>query len=138
MRQLRRIGVWGLCAVLTSCASGPSSSPDDQVIGEGGLGVSPDLTDYIQRAGPLIEKEPAGRGFPSSSGVWPMTEIAVGWEDPKPEHETMRGWVRDAVARSWSAHSAVRLTGWGKADASSNIRIQIDDVNPHTKAAPRE
>lgn len=135
MRSARAIGVLGLAAMMSCASSG--TAPEEKETEAGTLGLSPDLTDYVKRAGELLAKEPAGRGFPASSAVWPMSEISVGWENPTPADAVQRGWVKDAVEKSWCAHSSIKLTGWGKADASTNIRILIDDENPHTKGLGR-
>lgn len=69
--------------------------------------------------------------------IWPSPTIEVCWENPASEHATERAWVRDAVARSWSAHSALDFTGWNKcppqAHSGQSIRIWISDTGAHTK-----
>lgn len=136
MDKLRGFGVAGLALWIASCSSTAGVQEEGPAL-EGELGLTPDVEDFIKRAGPLMQKEPAGRGFPASSAVWPTSEIAVGWENPTPADAKARAWVRDAVEKTWPAHSGLKLTGWGPADASTNIRIEIADSHPHTKGLGR-
>ncbi|HEY8944345.1 MAG TPA: hypothetical protein VIM73_08785 [Polyangiaceae bacterium] len=76
--------------------------------------------------------------FPSSSKLWrtpykgSVTELSVCFENAAGfSNET--AWVRDAVQRSWAAHSGVDFTGFG-ACGSANIRVRIQDGRPHTDA----
>ncbi|MDF3834172.1 hypothetical protein P3W85_14580 [Cupriavidus basilensis] len=65
--------------------------------------------------------------------VWPSDQIPVCWENPGNDGQ-QRGWVQQAVQRTWETASAVRFTGWGQCAANSRgIRIQIIDNNPHTE-----
>ncbi|THF87701.1 hypothetical protein E7T09_00165 [Deinococcus sp. KSM4-11] len=68
------------------------------------------------------------------SSLWPSAQIGVCWENPGNDLAE-RGWVHDAVQRTWEAASAVRFIGWGKCAANSRgIRIQIIDNRSHTTA----
>lgn len=74
--------------------------------------------------------------------IWPSPVIGVCWENPLPEFAQERVWVRDAIAQSWSLHSALTFTGWDKCPPSSgggqNIRIWVSDAGAHTKGLGRD
>jgi hypothetical protein len=61
--------------------------------------------------------------------LWPQNKaIPVCWETFDADSATERGWVQDAVQRSWEAASNVRFTGWGQCAATSKgIRIRVAD-----------
>jgi hypothetical protein len=69
--------------------------------------------------------------------LWPNPgNIDVCWENPSADDSTQRQWVRDSVARTWEAASAVRFVGWGPCSSLSiGIRIRIIDQakNPRTR-----
>ena len=72
------------------------------------------------------------RAFPLIISKWPFNSVAVCWEDPSNADVTERGWVREAVERSWQAHSGFRFTGWQTCQQNNKgIRIQIQDVGPY-------
>lgn len=65
--------------------------------------------------------------------VWQSPQIPVCWENPGNDAQ-QRGWVQQAVQRTWETASAVRFTGWGQcASNSKGIRIQIIDDNSRTQ-----
>lgn len=69
---------------------------------------------------------------------WPSNSIPVCWENPSPAAAEGMGWVRDAVARTWEAHSKVRFTGWQQcAGSNKGIRIKIAEEGPHVKGLGR-
>jgi hypothetical protein len=69
-----------------------------------------------------------------ATSKWPRSKIYVCWENPAPQYQSQMALVRNAVANSWEAASAVRFTGWQKcAEENRGIRILIDDSGPHTK-----
>lgn len=69
--------------------------------------------------------------------VWPSPQIPVCWENPGRSAQE-RGWVRQAVQRTWETASAVRFVGWGQcARNTRGVRIQIIDNNPHTEGLGR-
>ena len=69
-----------------------------------------------------------------TDAVWSSPVIPVCWENPSKANATARGWVRDAVNRSWESASYVDFVGWGACSASSRgVRIRIADEGPHTK-----
>ena len=66
------------------------------------------------------------------NSIWPSPSIPVCWENPGNDAQ-QRGWVQQAVQRTWETASAVRFTGWTQcASNSGGIRIQIIDDRPHT------
>ncbi len=74
------------------------------------------------------------RLYPLTSAIWGSNSIQVCWENPSPDNETQRGWVRDAAQNSWPAVSGLDFVGWGTCGpASWGVRIQIADEGPHTK-----
>ena len=67
-------------------------------------------------------------------GIWLRMPIDVCWEDGTTAHSIERGWVEDAIRRSWVGASAVDFAGWGICDQSSRgIRIRWSDEGPHVK-----
>lgn len=74
--------------------------------------------------------------YPSTVHLWPQdTPIPVCWENPTAADGQARGWVRDAVARTWEKASNLEFTGWGACTPTSRgIRILIADSPraPHT------
>lgn len=72
------------------------------------------------------------------SAIWPNSMIEVHWENPAAASDEERGWVRDAIARTWERHSGLRFTEWSAAEASSRgIRIRIAEDGPHCKRLGR-
>lgn len=74
------------------------------------------------------------------STVWkdsfgdPVSELTVCWENAKSTDRIQRELVRKAITDTWQRYSTLKFSGWGSCGtASANLRIQIDDVNPHTK-----
>lgn len=66
------------------------------------------------------------------NSIWPSPSIPVCWENPGNDAQ-QRGWVQQAVQRTWETASAIRFTGWAQcASNSGGIRIQIIDDHPHT------
>lgn len=58
------------------------------------------------------------------SKLWKAPSITACWEQPGLEEE--KQWVADAVADSWTAVSAVRISGWGDCDArGANLRLRF-------------
>lgn len=100
--------------------------------------VDDDVERYVAATSKLSTQDTGPRGFPSSSAVWPTNEIRVGWENPTAENEKQRGWMKESVLATWAANSGVKLVGWEQADASTNIRILLDDAHPHTKGLGRQ
>jgi hypothetical protein len=64
---------------------------------------------------------------------WPESSIYVCWENPLPQFADQMALVKQSVAESWEAASAVRFTGWQRcATTNMGIRILIDDSGPRT------
>ncbi len=76
------------------------------------------------------------QGLAATEGeIWPEATCEVCWENPSDGNQTERDWVRDAVASTWERESNFRFTGWETCNSGSQgIRIQIEDIGPHTKA----
>lgn len=71
--------------------------------------------------------------FALANSRWPGGQIPVCWENPGNDGQ-QRGWVQDAVTRSWQSVSSVQFTGWGNCGGDrSGIRISIQDAGPHTQ-----
>jgi hypothetical protein len=52
--------------------------------------------------GELDEQNPRGEdAFVNSTVIWPTTIIHVCREDDSPSDATQRGWVQDAVTKTW-------------------------------------
>ncbi|MES2674363.1 MAG: M12 family metallopeptidase [Pseudomonadota bacterium] len=74
-------------------------------------------------------------GFALSTVIWGDTNVPVCWENVSATTAAQRGWIQNAVTRTWEAQSSVRFTGWGQCNfASQGIRIGAADVGPHVKA----
>jgi hypothetical protein len=72
------------------------------------------------------------RAFPLMISKWPFNSVAVCWENPSDADATERSWVREAVEKSWQAHSGLHFTGWQPCQQNNKgIRIQIQDVGPY-------
>jgi hypothetical protein len=79
------------------------------------------------------------RGFPSEDLKWPSNHVPVCWEKASSDTEKERAWVRDAVEKSWQAHSALRFLGWQQCvENSEGVRIGVDDVGPYTVKLGKE
>lgn len=67
-----------------------------------------------------------------SGGRWQTRLIPVCWETDGFEME--KNWTKKAITDSWQRESALTFTGWTRCETNDvGIRIQIADVNPHTK-----
>lgn len=69
--------------------------------------------------------------------VW-QSPVSVCWLFDGRDAEKVE--VRNAIANTWEAESAVRFTGWKRCDkGGANIQIQIEDTkkNPHTEGLGR-
>ncbi len=72
--------------------------------------------------------------YVASSRVWSRNDIPVCWENGSAGNARERGWVRDAVRRTWEAYSGVRFTEWDPCGfLEDGIHIRIADEGPHTK-----
>jgi hypothetical protein len=67
-----------------------------------------------------------------STAVWSSPHIPVCWETSG--NDTEKGWVRDALAKSWELETNVAFEGWGTCNSStsSGIRVQTADIWPAT------
>ena len=84
----------------------------------------------LQRAGVEL-------GSVLRDGLWPApATIPVCWENSGSAREA--SWVRDAVAKTWEANSALRFVGWTACVPGANgIRIRVNDEGPHVKRLGR-
>jgi hypothetical protein len=76
------------------------------------------------------------KGYFQLGDRWDSPIIPVCWESSAPTGAE-RQWVRQAVAASWEAHSALRFKGWGNCGPNAvGIRIAVrddgSDDGPHT------
>ena len=62
-----------------------------------------------------------------STNTWaPSSDIAVCWETPG--YALEKGWVREAVHRTWEVESRIEFTGWGDCTPTTKaIRIHQED-----------
>jgi hypothetical protein len=75
------------------------------------------------------------KGFALNGAIWPTKNISVCWEQLTDSTSEQRGWIKDAVARTWEANSQVRFEGWGACSTDSKgIRISVQDVGPYVSA----
>jgi hypothetical protein len=67
-----------------------------------------------------------------STAIWSSPHIPVCWETAG--NDTEKGWVRDALSKTWELETNVSFGGWGTCDAStsSGIRIRTADIWPAT------
>lgn len=66
--------------------------------------------------------------------LWKKMPIPVCWENPTNSDLNERGFVRDAINKTWVSAANVSFSGWGTCNASSKgIRIQIADRVPDSK-----
>ncbi|AKF85453.1 hypothetical protein MFUL124B02_12885 [Myxococcus fulvus 124B02] len=71
--------------------------------------------------------------YVASGQLWRPMTVPVCWENPG-IYGVERGWVRDAVARTWEARSGIHFTDWSVCGAGQmGIRINISDQGPHAK-----
>lgn len=74
------------------------------------------------------------RAFPDLDAKWPTTTLFVCWENQSNAFAADRDLVRDAIAKSWQAVSALKFEGWGACQEDSvGIRIAVYDVGPQVK-----
>ena len=65
--------------------------------------------------------------------IWGSPVIPVCWESSANPFPVERGWVKDAVERTWELVSQVDFTGWGSCQGLfAGIRINIGDVRPYS------
>jgi hypothetical protein len=75
--------------------------------------------------------EVENQGYALNSAIWGGLNIHVCWENFSDSTAENRRWVKDAVERTWEAHSDVDFVGWVQCNASHNhgIRIGVHDVS---------
>lgn len=88
---------------------------------------------------PLVKDQP--HSWIDATAIWklpsglPRTSIPVCWENLNAGFNNEMNLVKQAVASSWEAASALKFTGWQQCSGTGNngIRILIEDSGPHTK-----
>lgn len=84
-----------------------------------------DRSVQFRRAEVAAQQAEITKAFVLRTSVWLTPSIPVCWENGAGQ-AVERGWVKDAVAGSWSRESAVRFTGWSECtSASAGIRIHV-------------
>src|SRR5262245_26518842 len=69
--------------------------------------------------------------YVDSTTFWPSRLVPVCWEASG--NDTQKGYVKDAVARSWSTIINMQFTGWNTCGATSpGIRIRLADERPRS------
>ncbi|SIO26811.1 Astacin (Peptidase family M12A) [Singulisphaera sp. GP187] len=64
--------------------------------------------------------------------IWQTNEIHVSWENPSPQTEQERRWVKEAVEETWQKECGIRFVGWDAAGSdTTGIRIRVSDEQPH-------
>jgi Astacin (Peptidase family M12A) len=130
--------VFCLVSILLACG-GAGGSADTAGSAPAAMNVSAiSLTD--SEALPVAAKVAAIRnnlkGYPLTSAIWPSNTIKVCWLMGDAQFDGLadaRGWVRDAVERTWSANSNIKFVDWRQCPPEAGyqgIRIQASDVNP--------
>jgi hypothetical protein len=88
----------------------------------------------LDRLRALHNAVPVEEAFALREAIWINPAIDVTWENPEAAPDAERGWVRDAVERTWQAACGLQFNNWGKSQPnSSGIRIRIADEGPHCK-----
>jgi hypothetical protein len=72
-----------------------------------------------------------------STAIWNLADIPVCWEATG--NDTEKGWVKDAIEKTWETETAVTFSGWGTCSSATNSGIRIgvaDDATsgPHTSS----
>lgn len=113
-----------------------SDNPVSDMMGNG-RGNS--ASDFFEDLTKEQQKDIIDRAFPSRASKWESSEIFVCWEAMDPEFADDRKLVRDAVANSWEAASALKFLGWEQCrDDSQGIRIAVKDRGPKTLGLGKE
>lgn len=87
------------------------------------------------------------KGYVLGRSIWANPTISVCWENLNSSTQQQRNWVRDAVTRTWQAHSSVVFVDWnacnsvGPRQSNNLIRIEVADEavsGPHTKGLGKD
>jgi hypothetical protein len=93
-------------------------------------------------SGPSTDRSELASGgkelYVLSTAIWGSPHIPVCWETTG--NDTEKGWVRDALAKTWELETNIAFEGWGTCNAStsSGIRIQTAEVWPATAGLGKE
>jgi len=131
-------------AFLISCGQTPQSSQEEADSATPFLvnTASPAVAKY--RASLLSEAVDAAplagsQGWVQASTKWPSPKIPVCWMDMSPTFAKERGWVEDALQKSWEAASAVDFTGFGQCSAgAAGIHAVVADAGARTIGLGKE
>lgn len=85
-------------------------------------------------AEPEDDEEGSDALYADKNAIHELDDIPVCWMNAKDEQAM--GWVKDAVAKSWSAHAKIRFVGWQKCtpqNRSRSVRIQVEDTRAWSK-----
>lgn len=68
-----------------------------------------------------------------STTTWTSPDIPVCWETAG--RDTEKGWVREAISKTWEAEANINFTGWGTCTTAtaSGIRIEVADTHPRVE-----
>lgn len=126
-----------LVAVPATAAAGnsePAASAARAASPTGNHANDRDEDDIVATIRAEDERNINDRAFPLMTSRWPFGTILVCWENPADKNSKERGWVKNAIEKSWQKHSALKFVGWKQCTAKSNgIRILIEDSGPHVK-----
>lgn len=85
---------------------------------------------------PIADAPADSKAFPHTQLRWDSASIPVCWETTA--SAVQRGWVRDRVNAEYQ-NTSLQFTGWGTCNGSSpGIRIDVQDVQPHTTGLGRQ
>ena len=106
-RSLTKFAAWSLCATAIGCVGAAAPEEEQTQTAESNL-------------------------FAASQLIWPSPTISVCWVNPG-DAQAM-GWVRDQVASTWEAVSAVRFVGWNACTSQDthSVRIEVGEFWPNS------
>lgn len=107
LRSLASIAAWGLCATVIGCVGAGAPQEEPTQTADSNL-------------------------FAASYWIWPSPTIPVCWVNPV-DPQAM-GWVRDQIASTWEAVSAVRFVGWNACTSqdTNSVRIELGEFWPNS------
>jgi len=125
-----------VCALVATLELGVAQTPETTPQAQTAPSAAPALVPYQPSfVFGMIRYD--NKAYILQTAIWKTSFIPVCWEHGAPNGDE-RGWVRDAIAKSWeSPHSALQFIGWGDCATSAvGIRIVVKDDGgddgPHT------
>lgn len=104
-----------------------------------GIGVSGNVGDFFGALREDQQKAIIDRAYPDLRAKWEDTILFVCWEEFDDAFAADRELVRQAVATSWEAASALTFEGWEACQEESvGIRITVQDVGPQAAKLGKE